>query len=301
MTPLIFAMPGNEAMAEKLASALGAERGTTTVRRFPDGESYVRVESAVEGRRVAIVCTLDRPDDKLIPLLLLAAAARENGATDVGLVAPYLAYMRQDSCFQPGETVSARHFAAWLSRGFDWLATVDPHLHRITKLSQVYVIPTRHVHAAPAVAAWLRAHVTRPALVSPDEESNQWVADVASRADAPMVVLHKVRKGDRDVEVSVPDVERWRDHTPVLVDDIVSTGRTMAETIGHLRRAGLAAPVCIAIHAVFSGNAVQDLESTGAGLVVSCDTVVHPTNGISVAPDLASAVRELMQDPGGAT
>ncbi|MCL6468665.1 MAG: ribose-phosphate pyrophosphokinase-like domain-containing protein, partial [Ralstonia sp.] len=141
MTPLIFAMPGNEAMAEKLASALGAERGTTTVRRFPDGESYVRVESAVEGRRVAIVCTLDRPDDKLIPLLLLAAAARENGATDVGLVAPYLAYMRQDSCFQPGETVSARHFAAWLSRGFDWLATVDPHLHRITKLSQVYVIP----------------------------------------------------------------------------------------------------------------------------------------------------------------
>lgn len=76
MTPLIFAMPGNEAMAEKLASALGAERGTTTVRRFPDGESYVRVESAVEGRRVAIVCTLDRPDDKLIPLLLLAAAAR---------------------------------------------------------------------------------------------------------------------------------------------------------------------------------------------------------------------------------
>ncbi|MDC6726311.1 phosphoribosyltransferase family protein, partial [Leclercia adecarboxylata] len=127
------------------------------------------------------------------------------------------------------------------------------------------------------------------------------MADVASRADAPMVVLHKVRKGDRDVEVSVPDVERWRDHTPVLVDDIVSTGRTMAETIGHLRRAGLAAPVCIAIHAVFSGNAVQDLESTGAGLVVSCDTVVHPTNGISVAPDLASAVRELMQDPGGAT
>lgn len=301
MTPLILAMPGNEAMAAQLASALGAERGVATVRRFPDGESYVRVESAMEGRRVAIVCTLDRPDDKLIPLLLLAAAARENGAIGVGLVASYLAYMRQDICFRPGETVSARHFAAWLSRGFDWLATVDPHLHRIAELSQVYAIPTRHVHAAPAVAAWLRAHVTRPVLVGPDEESSQWVADVARRADAPMVVLRKVRKGDRDVEVSMPEVERWHDHTPVLVDDIVSTGRTMAETIGHLRRAGLAAPVCIAIHAVFSGNAAQDLESAGAGLLVSCDTVVHPSNGISIALDLASAVRELLQGFGSAT
>ncbi|MGX6571297.1 ribose-phosphate pyrophosphokinase [Cupriavidus necator] len=297
MTPLVLAMPGNEAMAGQLALALGAELGMATVRRFPDGESYVRVESAVQGRPVVIVCTLDRPDDKLIPLLLLAAAARENGAADVGLVAPYLAYMRQDVRFHPGETVSAQHFATWLSRGFDWLATVDPHLHRITDLSQVYAIPTRHVHAASAMAAWLRAHVTRPVLVGPDEESGQWVADVAQRAEAPLVVLRKSRKGDRDVEVSVPDVDRWRDYTPVLVDDIVSTGRTMIETIGHLRRAGMAAPICIAIHAVFSGSAARELESAGAGRVVSCDTVVHPSNAISVAPDLASAVRELLQVP----
>ncbi|CAG9184001.1 ribose-phosphate pyrophosphokinase [Cupriavidus pinatubonensis] len=297
MTPLVLAMPGNEAMAGQLALALGVELGMATVRRFPDGESYVRVESAVQGRPVVIVCTLDRPDDKLIPLLLLAAAARENGAADVGLVAPYLAYMRQDVRFHPGETVSAQHFATWLSRGFDWLATVDPHLHRIADLSQVYAIPTRRVHAASAVAAWLRAHVTRPVLVGPDEESGQWVADVAQRAEAPLVVLCKIRKGDRDVEVSVPDVDRWRDYTPVLVDDIVSTGRTMIETIGHLRRAGMAAPICIAIHAVFSGSAARELESAGAGRVVSCDTVVHPSNAISIAHDLASAVCELLQIP----
>ncbi|SOY70942.1 Ribose-phosphate pyrophosphokinase (fragment) [Cupriavidus taiwanensis] len=238
---------------------------------------------------------LTGPMTSFVSLLLLSAAARENGAADVGLVAPYLAYMRQDARFHAGETVSAQHFASWLSREFDWLVTVDPHLHRITELSQVYTIPTRHVHAAPAVAAWLRAHATRPVLVGPDEESGQWVADVAQRTDAPLVVMCKVRKGDRDVEVSVPEVERWRNCTPVLIDDIVSTGLTMVETIKHLRRAGMTAPLCIAIHAVFCGSAARDLESAGAGRVVSCDTIVHPTNTISVAPDLASAVSEILQ------
>ncbi|MDC6177067.1 ribose-phosphate pyrophosphokinase [Ralstonia solanacearum] len=294
MTPLVLVMPGNEAMAGRLAAELDAEAGAAIVRRFPDGESYVCVQSAVQDRQVAIVCTLDRPDDKLVPLLLLAAAVRDGGAASVGLIAPYLAYMRQDKRFHPGETVSAQHFAAWLSSGFDWLVTVDPHLHRIVDLSQAYPIATRNVHAAPAVATWIRTHVVRPLLVGPDEESEQWVADVARRAKALSVVLRKVRKGDRDVEVTVPDVERWRTHTPVLVDDIISTGRTMIETIGHLRRAGLQKPVCIAVHAVFSGNAAQDLTEAGAGSIVSCDTIAHPSNAISVAPSLACAVRELL-------
>ena len=298
MTPLVLALPGNEAMAGELVPRLEAELGAATVRRFPDGESFVRVESAVEGRPVALVCTLDRPDGKLVPLLLLAEAARESGAASVGLVAPYLAYMRQDVRFHPGETISARHFAGWLSRGFDWLVTVDPHLHRIGDLSQVYTIPTRKVHAASAVAAWLHANVARPVLIGPDEESGQWIADVARRAEAPSLVLRKVRRGDRQVEVSVPEVDRWRGHTPVLVDDIVSTGRTLIETISRLQRTGLAAPVCVAVHAVFSGSAAEDLLSAGAARIVSCDTVVHSSNAISVAPDLASAISDLLAASG---
>ncbi len=294
MTTKIIAMPGNEPLADALAAELSLERVAATVRRFPDGESYVRVrvEAAMAGCDAFIVCTLDRPDDKLVPLFLLAAAAREAGAKSVGLVVPYLAYMRQDIRFAPGETISAQHVAAWISRHFDWLVTVDPHLHRITDLSQVYSISTTIVHAAQRVAAWVQSQVRQPLLIGPDEESAQWVSDVARQALAPCVVLTKTRRGDREVEVSVPEVDRWRMHTPVLVDDIVSTAHTMMETVGHLRRAGLAAPVCIAVHAVFAQTAFEDLRASGAGDIVSCDTITHPTNRIGLAADIAAAVRE---------
>lgn len=293
MKPLVVAMPGNEPLADALAAEAGMDRIPATVRRFPDGESYVRADPLVQGRRVSIACTLDRPDDKLVPLLLLAAAVREAGALSVGLVAPYLAYMRQDQRFHPGETISARHVAAWISRHFDWLTTVDPHLHRIAELSQIYGIASRVVHAVHSMAAWVQSKVRNPLLIGPDEESAQWVGDVASQANAPFVVLRKVRRGDREVEVSVPDVEHWRSHTPVLVDDIVSTARTMIAAVDHLRRAGMAPPVCVAVHAVFAQRAFEDLREAGAGDIVSCDTVAHSTNRISIVPAVAVAVRDL--------
>jgi ribose-phosphate pyrophosphokinase len=263
------------------------------VRRFPDGESYVRLGSAVAGRDVVLACGLDRPDPKVIPLLFALEAARELGASRVGLVAPYLCYMRQDRRFQDGEAVAARLFGRVLSRSVDWLVTVDPHLHRIHDLAEVVSVPARVVHAAPAIAAWVQVEVERPLFVGPDAESEQWVSNVARRADAPWIVLRKVRRGDREVEVSVPDVDRWRDRVPVLVDDIVSTGRTLLETLGHLKRAGMKPPVCVAVHALFAERASEDLIAAGAR-VVTCNTVAHATNAIDLVPDLAEAVAALV-------
>ncbi|MFX8354866.1 phosphoribosyltransferase family protein, partial [Acinetobacter baumannii] len=89
----------------------------------------------------------------------------------------------------------------------------------------------------------------------PDSESEQWVSKVAADANAPYIILKKLRKGDRNVKVSVPQVEKYKESTPVLVDDIISTGNTMIETIGHLKKAGMKPPVCIGIHAVFAARA----------------------------------------------
>ena len=303
MTLLLLALPGNERLTDLLEGALTdaapngvgateprAERGTFTLRRFPDGESYVRVETSVRGRKVALVSTLDRPDDKLLALLFLAATARDLGATSVGLVAPYLAYMRQDRRFNEGEGVTSAYFAALLSRSFDWLVTVDPHLHRRGSLGEIYSIPSEVVHAAPKVAAWIRSSVRRPLLVGPDSESAQWVAAVAKLAGAPSIVLEKVRRGDRDVSVEVPDVERWPDHTPVLIDDIISTARTMIETVRHLGSAGLVAPVCVGVHAVFAAGAYDELRAAGAATVVTCNSIPHVSNAIDLSVDLARAV-----------
>lgn len=294
MTPLLVALPGNEALAERLAAAIGGEVARTELRRFPDGESYLRYDTPPEDRAVAVLCTLDRPDDKVLSMLFACAAARELGAASVGLVAPYLAYMRQDRRFQPGEAVTSTYFARVLGREIDWLVTVDPHLHRRSSLAEIYPVPAAALHAAPLLAGWIREHVERPLLVGPDAESAQWVAAVADDVGAPHIVLQKIRRGDRDVEVSVPEVERWRDHTPVLVDDIVSTARTMIETVGHLGRAGMRPPVCVAVHGIFAGDAYDDLSAAGAGRIVTSNTVPHASNGIDVRDLLADAISEMI-------
>jgi len=297
MTMIVFPMPGNEALGKNLAHDTGSQLGEVDVRRFPDGESYVRLLTPVHDRPVALVDTLAQPDSKILPLLFAAAAAKDLGATRVGLVAPYLAYMRQDRRFNPGEAVSSTHFGRLLSGWLDWLVTVDPHLHRHASLDEVYTIPNQVVQAAPLISEWIRKNVENPVLVGPDEESKQWVSRVAERAGAPYTVLHKIRHGDRDVEVSAPDVGRWRDHTPVLVDDIISTARTMIETIKGLQKLDLAAPVCIGVHAVFAGSAYEDLVAAGAAKIVTCNTIPHASNLIDLTEPIVEAAVSLAPSP----
>jgi ribose-phosphate pyrophosphokinase len=293
MQPVVFSVPGNEPLARRLCDALDAEPGACLVRTFPDGEVYVRIDTPVAGRAVILACTLHHPQDRLLALLFMAATCRDLGAAEVGLVAPYLAFMRQDERFRPGEGITSIYFAELLSRSLSWLVTVDPHLHRWQALEQIYTIPTRVAHAAPAIAGWLRDNVRDPVLVGPDAESAQWVSAVAAALGAPHVILTKTRHGDRDVEITAPDLTIYRGATPVLLDDIVSTGRTMIEAAGHLGRAGLAAPVCVCVHAVFSGDAYDELRAS-MGRVVSCNTIAHESNVIAVDDAVIAAVRDVL-------
>jgi ribose-phosphate pyrophosphokinase len=280
-------------MAAMLARALDGEVCVPELRAFPDGETYFRLDKDLHGHTVALVSTLDRPDAKLLSLLFAAGTASDLGAASVGLVAPYLAYMRQDRRFLPGEAVSARLFASVLWPHIDWLVTVDPHLHRVHVLADIYPIATRVVHAAHEVAKWIVREVADPVLIGPDAESTQWVQDVARNAGAGFVVLKKSRQGDRDVKLSMPDMAAWRDRTPVLVDDIISTGGTMLETLAHLRDGGMKPAICIAVHGVFAAGAYEALSAFAPARIVTTNTIVHQTNAIDVSAILADAIREV--------
>jgi len=285
---VLIALPGSEDHAHRLGTRLGREVIVPEVRQFPDGELYVRMPRAKLEGTVAIVGNLSH--DNFLRVAFFAGTARDLGAQQVGLVAPYLAYMRQDSVFNPGEGITQRYFAKLVSASVDWMVTVDPHLHRVHTLEGIYSIPTTIARAAPAIARWVTGEVQKPVLVGPDAESKQWVSAVADSCGAPFVILEKTRRGDRDVSVSAPDYQ-FNGHTPVVIDDIVSTGRTMVEATKMLRAAGAAAPMCVAIHAVFADAVGDALVAAGAKGIVTCDTIPHASNRICISDSLADAVR----------
>jgi ribose-phosphate pyrophosphokinase len=287
MKPMLFFFPANEALGEKLLAQTAFETGKATFRRFPDGESYIRILSDVRGKTVYLLCTLHQPDDKLMMLYFFSKTAREQGANSVILLTPYLGYMRQDKAFHSGEAVTSNLFAELLSGWVDALITIDPHLHRHHDLAEIYSIPTTVLHAGPLVEEYIKKHISNPVLIGPDEESEQWVAATAGRVGCEFSVLKKKRFGDREVRISVPDAPKFRQHTPVLVDDIISTGRTMMETAGHLREHGLQMPVCIGIHAVFAGDALEEMCRSGIETIITTNTIPHLTNRLDVSGLLA--------------
>lgn len=290
---LVLALPGGAQLAAALARSLRCDWSELTLHRFPDGETGVRLDVAVKGCCVVLAVSLNQPDAKTLPLLFAADAARELGAAQVGLVAPYLAYMRQDKRFQPGEAITSHSYARLLSASLDFMVTVDPHLHRVHSLAEIYTMRTVVVPAAPLIAGWLRSHLQVPWLIGPDEESAQWVSEVARLADAPCSVLRKTRRGDQDVSVRLAGRERWPDRVPVLLDDIISTGETMLAAARLLANAGLGTPLCIGVHALFDVQTERRLLEGGFSRVLTCDTIPHPSNAIRMAPLLARAVRQV--------
>jgi ribose-phosphate pyrophosphokinase len=288
----IYACPGNESLADSVAGRLGVSRGDLEWHRFPDGETRVRIQTPPQ-EEVAIFCTLANPDPRFLPLLLTAAALRAQGATRVGLVTPYLAYMRQDAAFNSGEAVAARHFGALLGERFDWLVTVDPHLHRIHDLGEVLRCPSRNMHAASLLADWIHANVPNPLLVGPDGESAQWVSDVAARIGAPWFSLTKQRLGDLEVHSIVPEQMKAVGRGVVLVDDILSSGRTLTEAASALRTRGFETSCCVAVHGIFADGAREALRAAGIARIAVTNSVPQPEAVIDLSPVLAEGVRAL--------
>lgn len=279
--------------AQSLGAALGVPVEFVVRHRFPDGELKLRLPPALPPAAV-LLRSLHAPNEKLVELLIAAPAARELGVRRLALVAPYLAYMRQDIAFAPGEAVSQRHVGALLARTVDALVTVDPHLHRIASLGEVMPgCRAVSVSAAAAIGAWVAHQVERPVLLGPDEESAQWVREAARGGALAHGCCVKQRRGDFDVEIVLPPGLELRGRHVVLVDDMASTGRTLAVAARLARAAGAAAVDVAVTHALFVGDALAQLHAAGVGRVWSSDCVPHASNVIGVAPLLADALRTL--------
>jgi ribose-phosphate pyrophosphokinase len=287
----VHAMPGSADCAANLADLLEIPCVDVAVHYFPDGESLVNAGTLA--KTAILYCSLDRPNSKLVNLALAAAALRDQGVGRLILVAPYLCYMRQDTAFHPGEAVSQRVIGPWLAQNFDRIVTVDPHLHRISDIAEA--LPGTEAHAlsaAPLLAELIRHDEGAGdiVLVGPDSESRQWVEQIAVPLAVPALIGAKIRDGDRKVSIDIGDVEQVDGRTAYIVDDMVSSGMTLATCAERLIEAGARRVEVVVVHALCSADDLAMMEAAGVARLRSTDSVIHPTNAISLSPLLVDAL-----------
>jgi len=284
-------LPDSEPVAREIARCAGLRESPIGLHRFPDNETLVRVAQPA-GTRAVLFAQLHDPDAKLIPLLLAVDALRRAGVDRLTLLVPYLPYMRQDVAFRPGEPVSQHVVGRLLGEAVDELITLEPHLHRIDHLEAVFPCRALALEAAPLLASWCARDADAPLLVGPDVESEPWVRDLASRAKLRWIACRKQRLGDDRVRIALPDrFEPGEVSRAILVDDIASSGTTLAAAAEALRAAGIASVDAVVVHAIFAPGAMDRIRAAQIRRIVSCDTIPHETNAIATAHYFAQALR----------
>lgn len=290
MMAAVYGFSECSAEAQHLADLLEIPMLEVSVHRFPDGESLVRTDPST--KTAILFRSLDNPNAKLIELLLAASALRDGGAERVILVAPYMAYMRQDIAFKPGEAVSQKVIGGLLARHFEAVLTVDPHLHRIHALSQVMPgAEAVSISAAPALSACLEGEGNDIVLIGPDIESRQWVKAIAIPRRLDVLIGAKHRKGDRNVEITIQGIEAVRGRPAILVDDLISSGQTLAAAAKLLKLAGAVRIEAIATHCLANDLDIRRIHEAGIERIRATTTVPGPLATIPVADLLAREIR----------
>lgn len=290
MNTIVIGGSNSRALAKSVAKRIKAPYSELFVDHFPDGELRIKFNDDISGAHVIIIDSLlPNPNESLMELVFAVHTAKDLGASKVTAVAPYLAYMRQDKRFHPGECVSA-HVMAKLLSAANHVIAIDPHLHRIKRLQDIFTCKATSLTADPVFADYI--HKTHPnaIIMGPDGESSQWAKTIADRIRQESIILSKKRYTATKVRTIIhAPPAHFKGRDVVIVDDIISTGNTMIEPIKQLKKFGARKITCICVHGVFAKNALQRLKKLGAQ-VISTNTIENPAAKIDVASLIANAL-----------
>ena len=281
-------------IAVRIARLGDYELGDIEVRKFPDGETYIRLMSNVADKDVVYVNSIAKDvNDLLIETLFTLETLKELGAKKVYAVIPYFPYARQDERFNPGEVVSFNVVARMLERaGIDEVWTIDLHLHRVGDISKLFKIPARNLTAVKELCAYMKEiyRLEKPFIIGPDEEAEQWARVASEYFDSEYDVLEKQRLSAEEVIVKPKHIRDFKGRDVLIIDDIISTGGTIVEAVKVIKNMN-AGDIYVAVtHALLVKNALTKILKAGVKDVVSTDTVLSPTSRVTVAPLI---VREL--------
>lgn len=294
-------IPGssNSLLAYRVAQELDIPLADMEIKKFPDGEKYVRINCDVADKHAIIVQSgALKPDEYLIETLLIADALNDLGSKQVSLVFAYFPYARQDERFKPGEAISLVTVTKLLKGvGIKTLITVDAHRHRVINFERIFGGKVIDVSAMPYLSSFARSQglVGEDVIViGPDAESEGWAklaAEAINASDYGALTKRRISPSEVEVTINKPLDLKGRD--VLLVDDIISTGGTMIEAIKLLRKMDVRSITIACTHGLFVNNALMKILRMDVKAVVSSDTVPNPTTKVSVAPAIARAIKEL--------
>ena len=298
---MLLAGTANRPLAEEIATELKQPLCQVTIRRFADGELFVKIDENVRGRDVYIIQSTNPPAEHILELLLLIDAAKRASAARVTAVVPYFGYSRQDRKDQPRLAISAKLMANMISwAGADRVLAMDLHAHQ---LQGFFDIPVDHLYAAPVLTAHYRMkRLLEPVVVAPDVGSAKMARGFAKRLNASLAIIDKRRPSANIAEV-VNVVGEVEGKDCLIPDDLIDTGGTVSEAAKALRRLGANRIFVCATHGLLSGPAIQRLQDSPVEEVAIANTIFLPETRrfpkltvLSVGSLLAKAIANTHRD-----